>query len=104
LADPVTSAILDQTGRIKGTSSNFFVGASCSDDEPGVQLVSAQINGVDVHDGEKVRLTVTSRPKAPQYRKGKLTIKASTIELVVMCVDAAGNTSSASVQPAYLAD
>ena len=101
---PVASAGLDQVGRIKGTSSDFIVEASCTDDNDGVTLDSAEINGVSVQDGERVRLVISSREKNPSYRKGKLKIQSASIELVVSCVDAAGNTGTATIMPVYQAD
>lgn len=97
---PVATAELDQTGRIKGLSSDFIVAASCTDNEDGVQLASAEINGEPVADGQRVRLVISNRHKT-NMRKGKLTVQASSIDLVVTCVDAAGNVGIATVSPIY---
>ncbi len=97
---PTATAGLDQTGRIKGTSSAFFVVASCTDDNPGAALVGADINGIAVEPGQTVQLTLSSKSSVSE-RKGKLAIKAPSIVLTVSCIDAAGNTSSAQVSPVY---
>ncbi len=97
---PTATADLIQTGRIKGTSSNFFVSAVCADENPGVELVSAEINGVPVSPGQKVKLVLSNRERITT-RKGKLTIESASITLTITCADAAGNTASASAQPSY---
>ena len=97
---PTTTAFLDQTGKVRGTSSNFFVIASCADDNPGATLVSAEINGVAVADGDKVKLTISHKTRT-RVRNGKLIMLAPSITLTVTCMDAAGNTSSATAIPVY---
>ena len=97
---PTSTADLDQTGRIKGTSSSFFVVANCTDDNPGAALVSADINGISVEPGQKVQLALSNKSSVSN-RKGKLSIKAPSIELTVQCIDAAGNTSTATAAPVF---
>lgn len=98
---PTATAILAQTGRLKGTDSNFFVTTGCADDNPGVQLVSAEINGISVGNGEKVRLILSNDEAPPRFKKNLWTIQSAHIDLVVTCIDAAGNIGSKTVSPSY---
>ena len=100
---PEASAGLEQVGRIRGSSSDFIVEASCTDDNDGVELVSAEINGVSVENGERVQLVLSNREKAPKYHKGELKIQSASIELAVTCMDAAGNLDTATAMPVYKA-
>ena len=62
--------------------------------------MSAEINDNPVDDGQLVQLTISNRHRT-KTRKGKLTIQAPHINLVVTCVDAAGNVGTATVSPVY---
>ncbi len=100
---PQASAELEQVGRIRGSSSDFIVGASCTDDNEGVELVSAEINGVPVQNGERVQLVTSNREKDPKYHKGELKIQSASIVLTVTCMDAAGNVGAGTAMPVYKA-
>jgi len=97
---PIAAANLIQTGRLKGQSSSFYVSAVCTDESPGVELISAEINGNAVSPGDKVNFTISNRERVLS-RMGKLTIQAASITLTVICVDAAGNPTADTVQPSY---
>ena len=98
---PTAEADLIQKGRIKGTASNFDVVAACTDENAGVELVSAEINGERVEPGERVRLIISNKERVRRNSKGKLIIKSAEITLTVTCRDAAGNVSTATAQPSY---
>jgi hypothetical protein len=76
-------------------SSSFTVVATCSSG-----AATALLNGVAVKNGQVVRLKlITKGDQKVKKEDGRLTISATSFQLVVTCTDAAGNQGSAATAP-----
>jgi hypothetical protein len=75
----------------KAQSAKFTVVATCG----AGSSASAKLNGIAVSNGEVVRLKAGHQGSSVKVNGDGLNITASSFELVVMCVDAAGNQGSA---------
>jgi len=103
ITPPEVSASLDFVRGGEGAAW-FTVSYSCSD-ASGATVLSAEINGVPVIDGEEVHLVVLDDPEtAPHWKrtkKGKLTIWDFDFALTVTCVDGHGNSATEAVSPEF---
>jgi hypothetical protein len=78
-------------------TSSFTVVATCSSG-----TATALLNGVAVQNGDVVRLKLKKRGDQRVRREnGRLTISATSFQLVVTCTDAAGNQGSAATAPVF---
>lgn len=97
---PAATVSLERVSNTRGGSAEFIVGGACVDSYDGSPVISAEINGVTVQDGELVRLKLSNRSKV-SIRKGVTTIQGNPIVLTVTCQDNSGNASTATVQPSF---
>lgn len=73
---------------------NFSASDNCND-----VTVSAELNGIPVDDGTVVKLKVHDKIKTKTKKDGTLDLKAPSFSLVVTATDAAGNVSTANIDP-----
>jgi hypothetical protein len=78
-------------------NSSFTVVVTCSSG-----TATALLNGVAVKNGDVVRLKLIKKgDQKVKKEDGRLTISATSFQLVVTCTDAAGNTGSAATSPVF---
>ena len=98
----VTASLAPVDGKVKEDKGEFFVEFTATDGCSNV-VVTAELNGVPVTNGQKVKLKIDDEEKVKE-KKGKLEIKAPSFELVVTGTDASGNGASASAVPVFADD
>ena len=113
--DTVTETVVDKTPPaliatlvpidVKKDQGTFEVQFTCADDcDSAPAITTATLNGVDVTNGQIVRLRV-KKAKSSKSAKGEgdaiLTIEGPAFELTINCVAGAGNVASATATPAF---
>lgn len=102
---PTAIAALVAAGKVDDDEGRFHVHAGCSDNASAGVTATAELNGVPVANGQRVKLEVDGRIKVKRKNGGKaLKMKAPAFELVVACRDAAGNMATAAATPAFAGD
>ena len=87
--------------RVLRRAGSFRVFYSCTDDRDPSPTVVAYLNGVDVADGTRVFLFTTRRRTASLWVGRTLFVWAPSFELTVTCTDAAGNSTTTTVEPEF---
>ncbi len=90
----------DATGFVKGDAQSavFTVTAACS----AGSTAGAWLNGVEVHDGDSVRLkSQKDGDQSVKWQGNRLSMNATSFQLVVVCTDSAGNEGATATSPAF---
>lgn len=98
---PTASASLVPIEELHDDKGTFRVEYSCTDDsDPSPIITSAQLNGVDLPNGQIVELKVNDETKIEE-EDDVLEMKAPSFELIVTCEDESGNVGTASTTPDF---
>jgi hypothetical protein len=102
LEPPVVDAELDRTQAGK-SQGKYIVNVSCTDNIADGVVLSADINGVPVADGDEVQLVIRPGEQSVQEVPGTgvLKIMAPSFMMTVTCVDRAGNVTEVTVVPEF---
>lgn len=96
-ADPSAHASLTNLGSGSKGATLFEVGATCTD----ASLVSAELNGIAVGDGQAVELKLKGGKERIRTMGGTLRIESSAFQLVVTCADGLGQQVTATATPDF---
>ena len=84
--------------------SRFRVEFGCNDSCDAAPGLSATLNGISVRNGQLVSFEQEDDDEEAEFDDGVLVIEAPSLELMVSCQDASGNTSAATATPAFPVD
>jgi HYR domain len=99
---PTPTAALVATHEVGVSSGKFRVQAICSDTVDSAAVTQAQINGVEVTDGQLVHLQINPvRETLKATSNDVVKLKAPSFALSANCSDFSGNSSSAEAVPEF---
>ena len=95
----------EDEGDVGDDDDAFKVVFGCSDlCDADPTIISADINGVPVTNGQTLELVVDEDAQTVEVDDGVVTISAPSFVLTVTCTDASGNVGTATVSPVFADD